>query len=247
MLSCKNQLEASEDEPEMKVRVCDRVEMLGELCRGKRVLHLGCADAPDTAERLKDGSLLFALLDAVAAEQYGLDISAVGVELLQKSGFIRVATADVENLPAGHPFADQEFDIVLAGEVIEHLPNPGRFLEGLKPLLANGSTRLVLTTPNAFCAHRFVNRLLTGREAVHADHVAYYSPSTIRRLLEHYGYEVQELFYYSAREYEKQLNRGRARILWWLDLLACRFHPMLSEGLVAICQVTPPSAARDAP
>lgn len=51
----------------MKPKVIDRLDYLLNVCCGKRVLHLGCANALYTKDKLGEGALLHALMDGVAA------------------------------------------------------------------------------------------------------------------------------------------------------------------------------------
>jgi len=228
----------------MKAKIVNRVDYLAGLCEGKRVLHLGCASVPFTQQWLEGGTLLHDLVERVAAVQYGIDSSEEGIGLLRKRGYGNLAVADVEELATRNPFGRLEFDVILCGEILEHLSNPGRFLGGLKPLLRTPGSRLVLTTPNSYCAYRFLYTFLTGREGVNPDHVAYYSPRTLARLVTRHGYAVESLCYYRlGDEFEKTLNRGWGRILWWTDRLASWLHPALGEGLVMTCQVESQSEA----
>ena len=43
-------------------------------CAGRRVLHIGAADAPYTREKLEAGSLLHPRIEEVAAEGVGVDV-----------------------------------------------------------------------------------------------------------------------------------------------------------------------------
>ncbi len=220
----------------------DRAMRILELCRGKRVLHLGCADEPFTETKLDDASLLHGLLDAVAAECYGVDQSARAVALLQEHGYRNLVLGRAEELAAQGLLGDKQFEVVVAGEILEHVSDAGSFLLGLRPLLQDPSSRLVLTTPSAHCAYRFVYTMLSGRERVHPDHVGYYSPGTLHQLLSRCGYAIEELSYYSGREYLK--NCGLERILWLVDRIAFKFRPELGDGMVAVCRLTDGAVAR---
>jgi 2-polyprenyl-3-methyl-5-hydroxy-6-metoxy-1,4-benzoquinol methylase len=215
-----------------------RVDYLLDAARGRRVLHVGCADDPYTSRRLADGSLLHARLADVAAELYGIDTSQEGIETLRDAGYANLAVVATEQMPSEIPFGRQTFDVIIAGEVIEHLSNAGSFLDAIRLLLPGGTGRLIITTVNSYCAFRFAYTLLTGREGVHDDHTAYYSPRTLRRLLERHGYQVCDLKFYRADEWEHVLNRGRMRLLWWIDRLACRFRPSLSDGIIVAASAT---------
>jgi 2-polyprenyl-3-methyl-5-hydroxy-6-metoxy-1,4-benzoquinol methylase len=77
--------------------------------------------------------------------------TVVGIELDENAAAAarsvceEVLVGDVESMAL--PFSDASFDVVLCGDVVEHLRDPGRFLERVRPLLGSGG-RLVLTTPN---------------------------------------------------------------------------------------------------
>jgi len=143
---------------------------------------------------------------------------------------------NVETCRLNQQFEAGQFDIVVAGEILEHLSNPGRFLEDVR-LLLTPTTELLITTPSAYCAYRFLYTLLSGKEGVNTDHVAYYSPSTCRVLLQRHGYSVHTFCYYAGDEYEEILNHGRGRLLWWTDRIAARFFPMLNDGLIFVCRI----------
>lgn len=204
-----------------------RIDFILGACRDKRVLHLGCSDSPATEEHLADGSLLHSMIDNVAAKQYGIDIDPAGIEIMRNAGFKNVAVSNVEDLLRNNPFGMTDFDVIVAGEIIEHLSNPGLFLDSIKPLMGPPyNSKLVITTVNAFYAMRFFLCMVTGREHVHPDHVSYYSKRTLEKLLQVHGYEIDQFSYYSISEaYEKSLKKGRSWILWGVDWVATSIFP----------------------
>ena len=202
-------------------RVVDRQAELLRRCAGKRVLHLGCADHPFTDQL--DGRLLHVRLARAASDLWGVDHSAEGIAALRARGFSNLVVADVEQLPAGH--LPGRFDVIVAGELIEHLANPGVFLHALKPLMGQG-TELLLTTPNASAVKVFF-RALWGGEKVHPEHHYYFSYFTIKQLLERTGFEAQEIYYY-----QDVLGRD---ITEWPDVALSvfpRLFPSLADGLM---------------
>ena len=100
-------------------------------------------------------------------------------------------SANTNSVPATQNLTEvplkETFDVILAGEMIEHLSNPGLFLRGIKRFM-NRETILLITTINAYCGMRNVIYALRGKggknEPVHQDHVAYYSYSTLKLLVE---------------------------------------------------------------
>lgn len=112
-------------------------------CSGlEKVLDVGC----------EDGFLSQKIKEITGAEVYGVDVSAENCSLASAKGII-TKQADLNDKI---PFESSFFDLVFAGEVIEHLSNPDVFLEETRRVLKNDGI-LVLTTPNLSC---FYNRIL---------------------------------------------------------------------------------------
>lgn len=222
----------------MRGNVQQRVDYVLDACRNKSVLHVGCADAPLTKQRLEDRTLLYSMIEEVAAIQYGIDLSLEGINILREYGYENLAVANVEDIAASKLFGSVDFDVIVAGEILEHLSNPGLFLNNMRPLLVKPDSKVILTTVNAYCAHRFVYTALTGKEKVHPDHVFYFSRSTLTELLSRCGLIVDDFTYYAiGREHIKHLKKGRKRILWWVDRIACALNPSLADGVMVTCHL----------
>jgi len=143
-----------------RIPLVQRVDYLKEICRGKKVLHLGCTNWPYTQAVLDDESLLHLELQGIASELWGFDADEDGLKLLRERGVQNLYRANLEELDTLE--LEQQFDIILAGEMIEHLSNPGLFLRGIKRFMRSEST-LVITTINAYCGFRMVMYGLRGR------------------------------------------------------------------------------------
>src|SRR5439155_3960525 len=129
-----------------------------------------------------------------SAELWGMDLDASGIERLRSLGYPNLVAGSAEDPPASVPRGS--FDVVVAGELIEHVQNVGHFLAASAELLRPDGV-LIVTTPNAL---RFYNPLpaLFGFELVHPDHVAWFSPKTLRRAAEMSGLSVKALFVYRS-------------------------------------------------
>lgn len=101
--------------------------------RGKRVLDIACGEGYGAAALLKSG----------AAHVTGVDISEeVCQHARDKYGLdVRIGRADEI------PLAEASVDVIVSFETIEHLPNPGRFLDESVRVLSPGG-RLIISTPN---------------------------------------------------------------------------------------------------
>ena len=166
--------------------VLDRCQYLATLVRNLRVLDVGCVE--HNLENRKHGHWLHDRLVKSATSVLGLDYAADQVEQLKREGY-DVVTADAENFSLS-----REFDAIVAGELLEHLLNPGLFLECAKKHLAPNGI-LIMTTPNANCLIYFLENLILGHEVDNPDHVAIYSPTTISLLLKKSGFIVEDIVF----------------------------------------------------
>ena len=68
-----------------------RADRLVELCRGRRVLHVGCCDHVDLIRpKVAQGVYLHQQLSAAATRCVGMDINADGIAVLHQLGFPEV-------------------------------------------------------------------------------------------------------------------------------------------------------------
>src|SRR6476469_1175877 len=121
----------------------ERTTFLLERCRARRVLHLGCLDWPIQRERLANGTWLHGKLTEVAAELVGIDLASEAISEVQSQGYgHNIHIGDAEHLDeVASRFG--RFDVVVAGELIEHLNNAGLFLESAKTVLGPDGRLLI--------------------------------------------------------------------------------------------------------
>jgi 2-polyprenyl-3-methyl-5-hydroxy-6-metoxy-1,4-benzoquinol methylase len=180
-----------------------RWEFVINLCCGKNVLHLGCSDAGLTNIRLKSGALLHSRLAQVAAGLWGVDSDERGLQALRAFGFTNLVQADLEGEDWPTRLHGQYFDVIVATELLEHLNNPGLFLQRTGKLFMPG-TIMVLSVPNGLrLSGRF--KLLHGYEEVNPDHNFWFSYSTITTLLRKNGYGIVDLVGYSYFDHRASL------------------------------------------
>lgn len=172
------------------MRFFARNEKILALARGRTVLHVGCvgfADAPD-AERiaLARHSLHWALTEQ--GDTVGVDYSKVAIAYFRRQGvFDNVYFGDAQDL-GNSDLPARKFDVVIAGDILEHLSCPGLFLNGVRQFMHDESL-LVVTTPNAFGLVGFV-RYAFGKFREGLEHVASYNSKNIVHLLERHGFGV---------------------------------------------------------
>jgi 2-polyprenyl-3-methyl-5-hydroxy-6-metoxy-1,4-benzoquinol methylase len=87
---------------------------------------------------------------------------------------------------------DGSFDVVWAGEVIEHVADTAAWLSELRRMLRSGG-KLLLSTPAvgrlALIAAALSTRAFERRFDPRSDHLRFYSRRTLTRLLGEFGFE----------------------------------------------------------
>jgi 2-polyprenyl-3-methyl-5-hydroxy-6-metoxy-1,4-benzoquinol methylase len=147
---------------------------------GRRVLDIGC----------RTGALTRSYL--AGNEVVGIDVDREALEQAAKLG-IETHWADAEE-PLEFP--DGSFDVVVLGEVVEHVRDPWALVEEATRVLRPGGT-LLGSTPNGY---RLKNRLrfLLGRSPeANPTHLHLFSPADVRGLLD--GLEEPELHFIAGR------------------------------------------------
>ena len=210
----------------------ERESWLVDRCRGKRVLHLGCVgftDCPVPEKVRLAGHTLHQKLSAVC-DCVGIDLDRTTVEQLQQAGVFRnVRVGDAERL---EEFVDVllPFDLVVAGDIIEHLSNPGRMLDGARKLLKPDGS-LMVSTPNSFGLPAFLRHLFgTFREG--QQHVLCFNYITLAQMLERHGYQVTE-----AHTCHQQTARGSHPLAFKLGIVLFRMFPRFGGTLQFVAQV----------
>jgi ubiquinone/menaquinone biosynthesis C-methylase UbiE len=218
-----------------RFEIVQRLETLKDYCKGKRVLHLGCTNSPYTELSIANGSILHLELESVAGELYGFDYDRKSIDILKACGSKNIYFADLEHLEDVD--LEMTFDVIIAGEIIEHLSNPGLFLKGIQRFMSP-ETMLVITTINAYCAMRFFHYGLTRRygrnEPVHPDHVAYYSYSTLNLMIKRHDLDVVKFMFYDLGNEHKHFTPMLFKII---NLIAVWFARQYSDGVIAVCRL----------
>jgi 2-polyprenyl-6-hydroxyphenyl methylase/3-demethylubiquinone-9 3-methyltransferase len=148
-----------------------------------RVLDIGCGEAQLTA--------------AIARAGYAVVGIDVAEEPLRRARELH-ADIDVRLVPAegALPLQDASFDVVWAGETIEHVTDTAGWLSELRRVLHSGGS-LLLSTP-AHSRLTVLGLALSGARFdrhfdPRSDHVRFYSRRTLARLLADFGFERIEL------------------------------------------------------
>jgi hypothetical protein len=211
-----------------------KLALLERHVAGRYVLHLGavgetCGDTELRVRQAGENSV-HAFLTRASRACIGVDYDEPSVTALTERGvFDNLVCADVTKLTR-QDVDLPSIDVIVAGDTIEHLSDPGMMLDAARALSDTGS-RLLLTTPNALGAAIFVRNLL-GRQLEGPDHVCSFNAYSLRNLLERHGWRLDELWTaYQPRAAEfnpRAFRLGRA--------VYSRF-PKLGGTLFATCSL----------
>jgi 2-polyprenyl-3-methyl-5-hydroxy-6-metoxy-1,4-benzoquinol methylase len=141
---------------------------------------------------------------------FGLDINEKVVREIS-------ALTKYENLVAGDAtnpsliIAGGEFDVIHAGDVIEHLSNLGGFLEFCKNNLANGG-RIVITTPNP-CTYAAYQTWREHGILANMEHTCWITPTNMNELCRRTNLTFSES-HYSMNKRKTLKNRIRQNFMF---------------------------------
>ena len=147
---------------------------------GVRVLDLGCRSGALTRHDL-DGNTVV-----------GVDVDRESLEIARSLG-VETHWADLDE---ALPFADAAFDVVVAGELLEHLQFPERLVGEAMRVLSPGG-RIVGSVPNGYRLKNRLRFLQGGPPDGDPTHLQLFSPQRVRSMLA--AWEAVELEFVAGR------------------------------------------------
>jgi len=151
--------------------------------RAPRVLDVGCGEGQLTAE-----------LERAGMTVVGVDVAAEALSRA-RAGHPGLDLRIVP--PEGRwPLTDSSFDVVWAGETIEHVIDTAGWLSEVRRVLRSGGTLLLSTPEHGPLALLGLALWRPGFDAhfdPRRDHLRFYTARTLARLLEDFGFEDIEV------------------------------------------------------
>lgn len=135
--------------------------------KNKSVLDIGCVQ--HNPENYRSRYWLHKALVVVAKSVIGIDLYESGVIYLNKIGY-SVQVANAEHFDLG-----KKFDVIVAGDIIEHLNNVGGFFESVKNSLYPDGEFLI-STPNPWYWRNVVKAALMSRVKPNPEHTLWMPP-----------------------------------------------------------------------
>lgn len=174
----------------MKKVFKDRHDYIKEYCTDKKVLHLGCIGTA-YKDNNKFNPWLHDVINSVAKECVGIDMNDEGRAAIAKARpDMDILFGDVTELDL-----EEKFDVIVAGEIIEHITNLDGFFESIKRHMHTDSI-VIITTPNPFRLGNILDCFIRrNTRSQSSDHVMYYDVWTMRVLFERFDLEIDQYYF----------------------------------------------------
>ena len=210
-----------------------RWQFLIDHAKNKRVIHLGCLDHESLIRpKIADASWLHGAVTEEASECVGVDIDEEVIQMLQVEynidNIVNYDATNQEDLPER---LDREWDTILFPDVIEHIPDPVKFLSSLRSGLGQRAKQLVITTPNALCYDNLY-LAMNNKEYINSDHISIFTPYTLGKTVTNAGWNVKELKFVN---YHPAAKVTGVRSL--LRYSALKYRPLLRDTIALVCTV----------
>lgn len=163
----------------------NRIERICEIVEGKTVLDVGCVSHEARAE--EEDVWLHKRIAKASLECLGIDILVDDVSELKRKGY-NVAVHDLTAEPISG-----SFEMIVCGELVEHLGNIAAFFVNCRESLCAGG-QLVISTPYPWFLGVVIRNTLSGKLLPGSlDHVAWFEPSNIAELADRHGFALREI------------------------------------------------------
>jgi SAM-dependent methyltransferase len=181
-------------------QIIDKNELILDLCRGKNVLDLGCIDHSAATALELGNNWLHKQIKDVAYHVIGIDILEEDTNKLNDIGF-EIICADVENFDLG-----RTYDVIVAGDLIEHLSNIGLFLNSVRNHM-HEDTILIITTPNPFNIEQTMSAIFDNVTHVNYQHTTWLSPHNFWELSIRHNLFIVDFYWVNTRFHFKVIRK----------------------------------------
>ena len=190
----------------------EKFSSIVKMCEGKNVLDVGCIGQDHS---LDGDNWLHGRIKKVSASLVGADINVARFDEIRSNGFEIYTPEDLDK--------SKKYDLIVMGDVIEHVNDPGVFLSFYAQFLKEDG-QMVICTPNSFGARYFLQTMVYGIPGTNEEHTLSFDPYVMLELFSRIGLEPKEFFW--LQEY-----RGGANLLQKLIFLKATVFVFLRRYL----------------
>jgi len=200
--------------------------LIATLIKGKSVVHYGCVDDNKTLidAKMNKGYYLHKLVTDSTTRCIGIDINKPLINYLREQYAINnIFYGNVED-PRSFDLDINElkqYEILLIPDLIEHLDNVGKMLEGIKEFFSP-QVKLYIMTPNPFGYLNFIATFLR-REIYSPHHTCLFTTESMKVLLDRHGFKIN-------RVYPVFVPKERGSLLIFADKIMSWIFNLVSRG-----------------
>lgn len=168
-----------------------RFDVISEFCRDKEVLDIGCVQHDLTNVDLD--SWLHNHVVEIAAYTLGVDYLEEAVEDLSARGY-NIVHGDV-NKPLQ---IEKQFDVIVVGNLIEHLSNFEGLLSNVNRLLKSDGV-LLISTANPFYSEQYFFAAFNNDIIINPEHTCWIDPIALDQLSTRFGFYTDQVRWIKER------------------------------------------------
>jgi SAM-dependent methyltransferase len=163
------------------------VDLFCLVAKDSEVLHIGCYE--HDINYLQSDNWKHRKIYKASKDCIGLDINKKGVEEVKKLGMPAVCCDATSNNYIG-----RLFDVIISGDVIEHVDNIGNFIDfNVRHILPNGV--IYISTPNPFFIGFVRNAWTGGPMIANFEHTAWISESNMLEICRRKNLKLEKIIY----------------------------------------------------
>ena len=170
---------------------CSRYQVIVKYCSGKKVLDIGCVN--HNIENTYQDGWLHGRIKRIAKELVGIDYLESEINLLRGRGYV-IYFADITK-PVD---IKDKFDVIVVGNLIEHLSNHEVFWNNIKGLLESNGVVLI-STCNPFYIDQYFYSSFKNRIMINPEHTCWIDPVSLEQLASRFGFETKRVYWISEK------------------------------------------------
>jgi 2-polyprenyl-3-methyl-5-hydroxy-6-metoxy-1,4-benzoquinol methylase len=178
---------------------------------------------------MKHNTWLHKHLNESANKCLGIDINEKSIDFIKQDlGYTNTICANIltDNISA---ITDQKWDILVLGEILEHIDDPVEFLKNIKAKYQNNIETIIITVPNAFYIDNFYNTV-SDVEIINSDHRYWFTPYTLSKIMVSAGIKPTEIYLCQRFPYNTRSLRLKKLFKKWI----LKKHPYSRNTIIEL-------------
>ena len=196
------------------VKPMSRKDLIIKYCTGKTVLDIGCINHNN--ENTYKSNWLHDKIKEVSSSLIGIDLLEEEVKLLNARGY-NIITGDVTKRIE----LDRKFEVIVVGNLIEHLSNFDGLIENINRLLED-SGKVLISTANPFYIEQYFYSAFKNSILINPEHTCWMDPIAMEQLMQRFGFLTEKVFWIKEKWQLAEVIMNNNKYQY--DMLTSRWH-----------------------